>query len=294
MGDVEDILNFDLSGIMEMLAESEPEEDTEGTEEKAPVPKAEPERNILVISATEPFSVRSILEKLKNNGIKAEHVHAILSEITEKQEKYNLLLYYLEDGAPFMSGVLEYLSDLCSESDKSLILIGSRVEYESVLNVIPENCILRWYERPLNLSRFMEEVTALIDENNNEEQKKHILVVDDDPSYLRTVRGWLKADYHVAMVNSGMNVIMWLAKNHADMILLDYMMPVMSGPEILEMLRNEPETKDIPVFFLTGKGDRESIMKVLRLKPDGYILKSSGRGELLSALKEFFAKQKAV
>jgi CheY-like chemotaxis protein len=68
-------------------------------------------------------------------------------------------------------------------------------------------------------------------------------------------------------------------------------MPVTDGPKVLEMLRNDPETKDIPVMFLTGKSDRDSVVAVLSLKPEGYILKTVLKYELLGTLKDFFAKK---
>ena len=66
-------------------------------------------------------------------------------------------------------------------------------------------------------------------------------------------------------------------------------MPVTSGPQVLEMIRSEPETRRIPVIFLTGKDDAESVRRVLELKPNGYILKSIDRDALLERLEEFFA-----
>jgi CheY-like chemotaxis protein len=69
-------------------------------------------------------------------------------------------------------------------------------------------------------------------------------------------------------------------------------MPVTSGPQVLEMLRSDDETKNIPVMFLTGKSDKESVMKVVALKPEGYFLKSIQREELLEKLHEFFVMHK--
>ena len=77
---------------------------------------------------------------------------------------------------------------------------------------------------------------------------------------------------------------MYIADNKPDLILLDYEMPVTSGPQVLEMIRSETKVDSIPVIFLTGKGDRESVMKVLALKPDGYLLKSAAPGELVEAI----------
>ena len=63
-------------------------------------------------------------------------------------------------------------------------------------------------------------------------------------------------------------------------------------PQVLEMIRSESKVDGIPVIFLTGKGDRESVMKVLAMKPDGYLLKSMERAKLLAAIDDFFEKQK--
>ena len=115
-----------------------------------------------------------------------------------------------------------------------------------------------------------------------------ILVVDDDPSFLSLVREWLRSTYRVSMANSGLQAIKWLGSNKVDLILLDYEMPVTNGPQVLEMLRADDETKDIPVMFLTGKGDKESVMKVVSLKPEGYFLKTIQKNELLEKLDEFF------
>ena len=76
------------------------------------------------------------------------------------------------------------------------------------------------------------------------------------------------------------------------MILLDYEMPVVRGKQVLEMIRWEPEFSEIPVIFLTGKNDKASIMNVMGLKPDGYLLKSMEPTEIVRAVDEFFSKQR--
>ena len=56
----------------------------------------------------------------------------------------------------------------------------------------------------------------------------------------------------------------------------------------LEMLRSDSDTSSIPVIFLTGKGDKESVMNVMAYKPEGYILKTVEKNELLEKLNDFF------
>ena len=62
---------------------------------------------------------------------------------------------------------------------------------------------------------------------------------------------------------------------------------MVDGPQVLEMFRSEPNLKDIPVVFLTGVGDAERVKRVMSLKPQGYILKSATREDLLASMKKF-------
>ncbi len=124
-------------------------------------------------------------------------------------------------------------------------------------------------------------------------RRKSILIVDDDVSYMAIILDWLKDEYRVSMANSGMEAITWMAKNTPDLILLDYEMPITTGPQVLEMIRSNDATADIPVMFLTSKGDKESVLRVLSLKPAGYILKTVDRTELRGNIAKFFAVQKS-
>ena len=65
-------------------------------------------------------------------------------------------------------------------------------------------------------------------------------------------------------------------------------MPVTSGPEVLEMLKSEDYTKKIPVMFLTGVSDKESIATALNLGPQSYLLKTINKNGLLQKLRTFF------
>ena len=151
---------------------------------------------------------------------------------------------------------LAYLKNFYAVLTSRIIVIGTKPEYETVTKVIPEETIFKFYERPLVMDKSLNEMENHFSEEEDFEQRKNILIVDDDVSYKTMIMDWLKFSYRVSIVNSGMHAITWLANNHADLILLDYEMPVTSGPQVLEMLRSAPETADIPVMFLTGKNDK--------------------------------------
>lgn len=90
----------------------------------------------------------------------------------------------------------------------------------------------------------------------------------------------------------GAMAIKYLAMSHPDLVLLDYEMPICDGRQVLEMIRAEAEFSDVPVIFLTGKNDRESVMKATALKPEGYLLKSMEPAQIVHAIDEFFEKKK--
>ena len=69
-------------------------------------------------------------------------------------------------------------------------------------------------------------------------------------------------------------------------------MPVTDGPQVLEMLRADNDTKNIPVMFLTGRDDKESVMKVVSLKPEKYLLKTMPKAKLISSIDDFFDDKK--
>ena len=178
------------------------------------------------------------------------------------------------------------------ESDISISVIGSPDEIEKIYNTTTKDKIAAVFERPVNVKELGREMHKVVEKEEVRLQKKRILVVDDDGTMLRTIKSWLSEKYQVFMVNSGVSAITFLAKNQVDLILLDYEMPVTPGPKVLEMLRSESATSDIPVMFLTVKSDKESVMQVLSLKPEKYLLKTMPPAELVANIDEFFEKQK--
>ncbi len=120
------------------------------------------------------------------------------------------------------------------------------------------------------------------------ENKKRILVVDDSNFMLKMLQKLLGDDYEVQTATSGLSAFRSIALNRPNLVLLDYEMPVCNGSQILEMIRSEPEFADIPVIFLTGKVDRESVKKVLAFKPDGYLSKALTPDLIKKEVDRFF------
>lgn len=120
------------------------------------------------------------------------------------------------------------------------------------------------------------------------EQKKKIVIVDDDLAYLKMMRGSLAQDYSVVPTTNGAQALNIIKVTRPDLVLLDYMMPGMDGADVLVKLRSNPRTAAIPVMFLTGKNDSESVHKVLGEKPEGYILKSMSILKIAQIIEDYF------
>lgn len=123
--------------------------------------------------------------------------------------------------------------------------------------------------------------------------RKRILVVDDEPILLRSIKIWLDNEFDLILVNSGEAALQFLETHIVDLVLLDYKMPLMDGPEVLASIRNDERLSSLPVIFLTANNDRQSVITAMQYKPDGYILKSKSPEEIKTAVTDFF-KNRAI
>ena len=243
---------------------------------------------ILVISPTESFLAKGLVSKINAERLNAVLLNGQIKEIDPLREETELIIIFLSENMEDMTKTFVYLKDMASDLDRKIIVIGDEAEYDLIKKTIPETLILEWFKRPLNTDDLIKAVRKYMEENTGENRKKTVLIVDDDITYMRTVYEWLKNDYHVGMAANGVQAISYLARNKADLILLDYEMPIANGPQVLGMLKNDTETGNIPVMFLTGHGDVESVLSVVGLKPADYLLKTIDKTTLLNKLKDFF------
>lgn len=127
---------------------------------------------------------------------------------------------------------------------------------------------------------------------NAENYKKKILVIDDSDTVCAAMRELLGTDYQVTAVKSGMSGIRCMTLDRPDLVLLDYEMPVCDGVQVLEMIRSEDDFAKIPVFFLTGRVDKESVTRVMPLRPEGYLLKNQNPEDIKKNIDGYFKKKK--
>ena len=250
------------------------------------------ENSVMVIGEKETFVIRVLLKKLRDAGINAFYTAEDVDAVNLGWNRAALITYYMDANEKMPERVRGFLVDKMTDDGKQMILIGDPADTREVTDHMPGELIYKIFPRPLDNDGYIKTVSVLFEKIASGEFKKSILIVDDDPTYMGLVRDWLKSTYKVSMAASGLQAIKWLGKNKVDLILLDYEMPVTNGPQVLEMLRSDEETKNIPVIFLTGKGDRASVMEVVDLKPEGYFLKTIAKADLLNKIADFFMMRK--
>lgn len=118
--------------------------------------------------------------------------------------------------------------------------------------------------------------------------KNKILVVDDEEDMLDLLELRLAANgYSVVTANNGKDAIRLAKEEHPDLILLDIMMPGMDGSEVAGILRNDPETKNIPVVFLTCLYAKdEEKRRGHAIHGNFFIAKPFDQNELLAEIKK--------
>ena len=129
-------------------------------------------------------------------------------------------------------------------------------------------------------------VMRCLADDSQSDKKAYILVIDDDMSVLHSVRAMLEDDYDVGIAASGMAGLKMMSKRMPDVVLLDYEMPDFDGRQTLEKIRNEENSKEVPVVFLTGITDREHIDAIIGLSPQGYLVKPVDTEQLKKALEK--------
>ena len=112
-----------------------------------------------------------------------------------------------------------------------------------------------------------------------------ILIVDDEYSGRETLQSVLEGEgYNLIMAENGMQAIERAKAYQPDVILLDVMMPGMTGFEVCERIRSDPQVAEIPIIILTALDDRDSLLTGLKSGADDFISKPFDRFELRARL----------
>lgn len=120
-----------------------------------------------------------------------------------------------------------------------------------------------------------------------------ILVVDDEPAICDLICTSLEmAGYQTRKAANGQIALQMIINEQPDLIVSDWMMPMMSGPELTLRLKREERTRDIPIILLTARTEEEDMIKGLECGADDYITKPFSPRELTARIKAVLRRSK--
>lgn len=116
--------------------------------------------------------------------------------------------------------------------------------------------------------------------------KHTVMVIEDEEALALILKYNLeKEGYNVVWESRGSKAVPQIEKTRPSVILLDWMLPELSGVEICKLIRNKPDIKNIPIIMLTAKGEEEDKVKGLSSGADDYVTKPFSIPELMARVK---------
>ena len=113
-----------------------------------------------------------------------------------------------------------------------------------------------------------------------------VLVVDDNPQNLELLVAYLEdIDCQTIAASSGLDAMDIVKKDPPDLILLDVMMPKISGFEVCRRLKNDPKTADIPIIMVTALNELGDIERAINSGTDDFLSKPVNKWELITRVK---------
>lgn len=120
-----------------------------------------------------------------------------------------------------------------------------------------------------------------------------VVVIEDEPFILMMIEDKLKrAGIEVVALRESVNAVEVIRREKPDLVLMDWMMPEISGLEVSKALKADEKLKDIPIFMLSAKGQEEDIKRGLESGVAKYLTKPFSPKALLEIVEEELAKKK--
>ncbi|MCL2211447.1 MAG: response regulator [Treponema sp.] len=161
-----------------------------------------------------------------------------------------------------------------------IIFLTSRTDKESVMKGLKLGAA-DFFTKPFDTKKLIESIEKHLNSNNenkikteeNNETRPNILIVDDITIMLRTIHFSLHNKYNVTLLSKSELVMEYLQNNETDLILLDLLMPGLTGYDLIPMIRALPEYSDIPILVISTEGKKDTINEVLKLGANDFITK---------------------
>lgn len=122
--------------------------------------------------------------------------------------------------------------------------------------------------------------------SEEQEDKKTILVVDDEPEIATIISLILEMNgYNVIKMHGTAQAMAAVGREHPDLVVLDVMMPGVSGLELSRYIRREPGMENVPIVIVSARGRQEEIEEGMAAGASAYLVKPIGKEELLETVQ---------
>jgi len=114
----------------------------------------------------------------------------------------------------------------------------------------------------------------------------NILIVEDEPALVEFLKYNLEREgFRTASAGDGEEAMLALAEGRPDVVILDWMLPFVSGIEVCRRLRRDPETRSLPIIMLTARGEESDRVRGLDVGADDYVTKPFSPSELVARVR---------
>ena len=125
--------------------------------------------------------------------------------------------------------------------------------------------------------------------------KPSVLIVEDEAALVELLSYNLeKNGFRTSIARDGEEAILAIAETKPDLVLLDWMLPYVSGIEICRRLRRDPETRELPIILLTARGEEGDRIRGLDSGADDYIVKQFSPSELIARVKAVIRRARPI
>ncbi|GAB3451887.1 phosphate regulon transcriptional regulator PhoB [Insolitispirillum peregrinum] len=116
--------------------------------------------------------------------------------------------------------------------------------------------------------------------------KPLVMIVEDESALMTMLRYNLEKDgFRVCEASDGEEALTVVEENNPDLILLDWMLPMMSGIEVCRQLRRRPQSRDVPIIMITARGEEQDKIRGLNVGADDYLTKPFSMPELMARVR---------
>jgi CheY-like chemotaxis protein len=253
-----------------------------------------PGKTIVIIEDDEKNTklMRAILEKERYRVISATDARMGI-ELVREHMPFLILMDIQLPGMDGLSATRLIKRDPAIR-DITIVGVSAHAMDEDIDKAFKAGCN-EYITKPIDVHTFLERIRDAAMKRERERARtdggsdrncKRILVVDDNPLNVKLFSGKLEREgYETIPAYNGREALAKVIEHSTDVILLDLMMPIMDGFEVLERLKSNPTTKNIPVIVITALSEAEERLDKLEAKADELLAKPVSTVELLMRVR---------